>query len=47
MQEEEVEEAEEAEVGEEVVVVDKVHGEGPPYIVETQLPDIQKEKQGL
>lgn len=40
-----VEEA--AEVVEEAVEVDKVHGDEPPYIVETQLPDVKKEMQGL
>ncbi|KAG7243135.1 hypothetical protein INR49_016510 [Caranx melampygus] len=34
-----VEEEEEAEVEEEAVAVDKVHGDEPPYIVETQHPD--------
>lgn len=37
----------EAEEEVELVDVDKVRGDGPPYIVETQLPDTKTKMEGL
>lgn len=34
-------------MGEEEEEADKAHGDGPPYIVETPLPDVKKEMEGL